>query len=622
MAMIDKEKAQKFRLLLKRGAQDEALALVTELFRDYMERENLENASHAIILMSHILESMGKSRIVEKEAQRLKALAIKKNILRPYMGFMHARFGSLLELGEIKRAAAIVRDMEKTGWKKIATLSRADMAIVRGQPALAWELAEEYGVNDPNSFLIKARSLAGTGRLIEAIRFLEGEMVKIPAFEIMRKDLMGFCLIALGEYGQAEKYLNQAMEDTRRAHGEAGGMASCFASMGVIWAARGDTEKARLYFDLGESSSMRVGSVRETLEILAIREAALPEGVDSLTRAREIAEQARAKGFGVARMWALWAGAGIAGTLGLEKEWGDHITTLMRFASEFELWGYLSYIAQAAPGPLALALSIYPRDRNLMEIADRAKRLSGLERVRLCLIGRPALELPRGRVPLKRDRAGEILVYFALHGKGELSRQGIIQEFWPRLSDERARRNYYKFTALARAVLRKNGVAVKSYKSRDSAWIGCEVQTDLDELRNLVNTAKTVGASATLEAAKPIYERALLLIRGSFLEGWGTPRLDFLEETRREAEDLIALVRIRMAGYLLDEDPEESLGLAQSVLSTHPFSEDACEIAVGALIRLGKPERARKLHDDFVKRFRTELKLESRISWPPQIQGK
>jgi len=49
----------------------------------------------------------------------------------------------------------------------------------------------------------------------------------------------------------------------------------------------------------------------------------------------------------------------------------------------------------------------------------------------------------------------------------------------------------------------------------------------------------------------------------------------------------------------------------------HPFSEDACEIAMGALVRLGRPERARKLHDDFVERFRTELKMESRLAWPP-----
>ena len=617
MLVIDREKAQEFRLLLKKGAQEEALALATGLFRTYLAGEKLEEASQALILMGHILEIAGRSRVVEKEAQKLRALAIRKNTLRPYMGFMHARFENLLDLGDMKKAAAIVREMEEMGWRNIATLSRAEMAIVRGQPALARDLTEEYGINDPSSFLIKARSLAGTGRLAEAMGFLEGQAVKIPAFEIMRKDLVGFCLTALGEHGQAARHLNQAIEDARRAHGEAWGIASCFASLGVIWAARGDTEKARLYLDLGEGSSLRAGRIRETLEIRAIREAALPEGVDSLNRVREIAEEARARGFGVARTWALWAATGVAGTLGLEKEWRDHITTLMRLVREFELWGYLSYIAQAAPGPLSRALSVYPGDTRLKEIADRARGLSEIEKVRLCLMGRPTLELPRGRVPLEKGRATELLVYFALHGKGELTRQGIIQEFWPRLSEERARRNYYKFTALARSVLRKNGVMVKSHKSRDSAWIGCEVHTDLDELRNLVNAARAVEASATLDAARPIYERALLLISGSFLEGWGTTRLDFLEETRREAEDLIALVRVRMAGYLLDEDPEESLSLAQSVLSVHPFSEDACEIAIGALVRLGRPERARKLHDDFVERFRTELNLESRLTWPP-----
>ncbi len=97
LSMLDRQKAQEFRLLLKKGSTDEALALARGLLRECMVQENLEDACQALILMSSILESNGKSRIIEKEAQRLRALAIRKNSLRPYMGLVHARFVTFLE---------------------------------------------------------------------------------------------------------------------------------------------------------------------------------------------------------------------------------------------------------------------------------------------------------------------------------------------------------------------------------------------------------------------------------------------------------------------------------------------------------------------------------------------
>ncbi|MEO0140427.1 MAG: bacterial transcriptional activator domain-containing protein, partial [candidate division WOR-3 bacterium] len=356
------------------------------------------------------------------------------------------------------------------------------------------------------------------------------------------------------------------------------------------------------------------GRARETLEIRALREAILPQGMDSFTRAKEIAEEARTKGLGVARLWALWAAAGVAGALGLEKEWYDSITSLLRMTRERKLWGYLSYIAQAAPDPLSLAHSVDPDDRHLREIASRLSPRSKQARMKLLVMGQPAIETPRGRFHLEKGRPGEVLVFFALHAKGELTRERIIQEFWPRLPLERARRNYYKFTALARAILRNQGVAIKPHKSHTSAWIGCEIRTDLDELRNLVNTAKAVEASAPTSEARPIYEKALSLIRGDFLEGW---RPGFLEDIRDEVRELTSLVYTRMAEYSLDEEPEQALRFAERALSIRPFSEDACEMAMKALIRLKMPERAKKLYEDFTEQFKNELKMESRLGWPP-----
>ncbi len=504
--------------------------------------------------------------------------------------------------------------MEEMGWERLAILSRAEMALARGDPGAAIELAEEYGIHDPSSFLVRARALAGSGRFDETMEFLESQTVKIPALKTIRKDIMGFCLTAIGEHERAVRYLSQALEDSRRAHGGAMEIATSFVSFGVIWSARGDSEKARLYLDLAEGSSLRTGRARETLEIRALREAILPQGMDSFTRAKEIAEEARTKGLGVARLWALWAAAGVAGALGLEKEWYDSITSLLRMTRERKLWGYLSYIAQAAPDPLSLALSVYPDDRHLREIASRLSPRSKQARMKLLVMGQPAIETPRGRFHLEKGRPGEVLVFFALHAKGELTRERIIQEFWPRLPLERARRNYYKFTALARAILRNQGVAIKPHKSHTSAWIGCEIRTDLDELRNLVNTAKAVEASAPTSEARPIYEKALSLIRGDFLEGW---RPGFLEDIRDEVRELTSLVYTRMAEYSLDEEPEQALRFAERALSIRPFSEDACEMAMKALIRLKMPERAKKLYEDFTEQFKNELKMESRLGWPP-----
>jgi two-component SAPR family response regulator len=106
----------------------------------------------------------------------------------------------------------------------------------------------------------------------------------------------------------------------------------------------------------------------------------------------------------------------------------------------------------------------------------------------------------------------------------------------------------------------------------------------------------------------------MALIRGDFLEGWQT---GLFEDAREEARNLIELVYTKIAAYLVDTEPERAFDLSRKTLDINPFSEEACELAINALLRLGKYERAKELYDNFVKRFRAELKMPSRLSWPP-----
>ncbi|MEO0179999.1 MAG: BTAD domain-containing putative transcriptional regulator [candidate division WOR-3 bacterium] len=617
--MLDRQKAQKFRLLWKGGETDEALSFAASLFNDCLGEDDPRGAAQALIFMSHIFAPIGESEVLKRGIQKLKSASIKKGDITPYVWFLRGYIEILLEQGRLKEASRLVKEIEDMEWRDVALVSKARLALVRGEPEYSLELLEGLKLTDPTAMLLKAEALAGTGRFRETVELITNSPKDTPPIEAVKNDILGFCYICMGEYERAKRHINQALEEVRKAHGAAMELSTCLASLGIVFATEGDIDRANLYLELGENSAARVGRLKTTLEIKAIKESVLPQNGDSLMRIEEIEAEARTRGFGVAMLWAKWAKIAVKNKLGLESDSLEDIKTLMNLTKEHELWGYISYIAHAVPTPFMLALSVFPDKMELREIAEKLSPRSKQARMKLLVMGQPAIETPRGRFHLEKGRPGEVLVFFALHAKGELTRERIIQEFWPRLPLERARRNYYKFTALARAILRNQGVAIKPHKSHTSAWIGCEIRTDLDELRNLVNTAKAVEASAPTSEARPIYEKALSLIRGDFLEGW---RPGFLEDIRDEVRELTSLVYTRMAEYSLDEEPEQALRFAERALSIRPFSEDACEMAMKALIRLKMPERAKKLYEDFTEQFKNELKMESRLGWPPRFQGK
>jgi len=614
--LIEKEKLQHFRLLLKRGEHDRALVFAQELFGEYAAKEKIEEAAQALIFIEYLLEGTPNARLIDRAAKELKALASRQKNFGPYARFLHARVERLLDIGDLEVVASIMKEMKRIGWNGLARLTRAEIAIIRGELRLALDLLEDYPPKDATSIIARAEVLAGMGKYEEAMRVMESDLLSPQVFGVLKKSIMGFCLISMGEHARAYETLNKAMEQVMQAHG--GYIENIYLPilLGVLWAALGDHEKSTLYLNLAEIAAVHERRTRRILEVKALKEAIFSEGLDSLQRAKDIRQNAKQKGFGAAEVWSLWAIIKTASEAGIDKEWQIAVGDLLKLARDNNLWGYIAFIAQVVPRPLELLLSIYPDNVNteLKDIEKRIRMHTRQSLVKVLLLGKPAIETPEGVFPLKKDRASEMLVFFALHMKSELTREVIIQEFWPDLPPQRARRNFYKFISIARSVLKRRGVRLKPHKSHSSAWIGCELQTDLDQLVNLINTARAIESSPVSTEAISVYEKAMALIRGDFLEGWQT---GLFEDAREEARNLIELVYTKIAAYLVDTEPERAFDLSRKTLDINPFSEEACELAINALLRLGKYERAKELYDNFVKRFKAELKMPSRLSWPP-----
>jgi len=613
--LIEKEKLQHFRLLIKKGEHDRALVFAQELFGEYMAKEKIEEAAQALIFIEYLLEGTPNARLIDKAAKELRALAVQQRNFGPYARFLHARVERLLDIGDLEVVASIMKEMKRIGWTGLARLTRAEMAIIKGELRMALELLEDYPPKDATSILARAETLAGMGKYEEAIRIMESDLLAPQVFGVLKKSITGFCLISMGEHARAYETLNKAMEQVMQAHG--GYIENIYLPMllSVFWAVSGDHEKSALYLNLAEIAAVHERRTRRILEIRALRETIFSEGLDSLQRAKDIRQTARQKGFGAAEIWSLWAIIKAANEAGIDQEWQVAVGDLFKLAKENNLWGYIAFIAQVVPRPLELLLSVYPDNVELKDIEKRLRIHTRHGLVKVLLLGKPAIKTSEGIFPLKKDRAGELLVFFALHTKSELTREMIIREFWPDLPPHRARRNFYKFISIARNFLKRHGVRLKPHKLHDSAWIGCGLQTDLDQLVSLVNTARAIEASPVSQEAMSVYEKAMALIRGDFLEGWQT---GLFEDAREEARGLAELVYTRMAEYLVDTEPEKAFDLSRKALNINPFSEEACELAISVLLRLGKHEKAKELYDNFVKRFRAELKMVPRLTWPPR----
>jgi two-component SAPR family response regulator len=248
------------------------------------------------------------------------------------------------------------------------------------------------------------------------------------------------------------------------------------------------------------------------------------------------------------------------------------------------------------------------------EVRSAAQRLvpaGELPALRIYTLG--PLEVFRGdeRVPNAAWRSQKcrfLLAYLASLGGRSVAEDVLIDMFWPD-DAEKGKRNLYWVTSILRGCLRAPGVAESvDYISRQQGMLALNPELprwhDLEQMESLLAGA---SAQAPLERAESL-RKAVTLYRGPFLEGC---YMDWAELVRQRAFNGVCEALLGLSQWALQADrPAESLEHAQRLLELDSCRQDACQLAMQALLALGRPEEAARAFERCRKALGRELEME------------
>ena len=224
--------------------------------------------------------------------------------------------------------------------------------------------------------------------------------------------------------------------------------------------------------------------------------------------------------------------------------------------------------------------------------------------ISLALLGNVNLTVDGGAAldaPLRRSKGVMLLAYLAVaRPHGFHRRQKIAALFWPELVEDRARAALR--TTLARLRV-DHGADLILGRGAD------EISVDASLLR-----CDVVEFDAAEQGSR--FEEAIKLYRGPFLDGV------HVEGTGEELESWIAAERSRLRDGMLRAlsavssaaenrgDLEGAVRAAQEALTVSPNDEILARRVITLLVASGNRGGAMSVHDDLVRRLRTEFGVE------------
>ncbi|MEO0191691.1 MAG: bacterial transcriptional activator domain-containing protein [candidate division WOR-3 bacterium] len=529
-----------------------------------------------------------------------------------------------LDIGEPKKARAILKKLRSFDTKNDPGVTALrDMVIgiyyvKTGDFVRAEEIFEELysrlkksgkWLKGGNEAFFLCLSKLFRGDIEGFSKLLSQEATDIPTWI----DLHATGLIIMGKPADSIPLLNGLLSRFRGEDSNKGISSAAF-SLGVAWAALGDLEKALLYADVSLLYGRNIPRYLAESEVLKI--ALSPSSSSLVEDLRKHIEQSYRKGF--IRAW-VYANYTLADALLNNGDKGgamEIITRLTEYADYGGRWGFIYLMAQMKPEPLRIARKMFPQLRSLKEVPDYIVGLrKAIPVVHVRFLDGCRIRGPDGEILVNQKRDAEILALMATERRNPRTKEQLAGIVWPKSPSSKAMRNLYNSLSRIKSYMRSVGIKLPPSRFKGPGKLPVNFRLDTEEFESMVSTGRVLSRTGEPERALIFYEKALEMYGGDFLPN---SKAHWAEELRELYRRMFMEALIFLSRYYLEDSPEKSLKYAQAALSADPLSEDACGLALKAMIVLKRLPEAKKLYERFVENYRRTIEMEPDLKWPPR----
>lgn len=205
-------------------------------------------------------------------------------------------------------------------------------------------------------------------------------------------------------------------------------------------------------------------------------------------------------------------------------------------------------------------------------------------------------------VQWKTTKAMELFAYLIKNAGKTIIKEKILEDIWPAMDPEQTAKWLYTYIYQIRSVLKKYGVENGLiYKNKGYYLETYDINSDIDEFENLIDSSMTEGTEFAIECLK----KAVTLYRGEYLEGFYN---DWIMEEKNCFESLYLSALERLSKIYIKT---KEYGLAEKyllmILKKDPLSENAHEMLMITYEKMGDRMAMINEYESYCKIIKNEL---------------
>lgn len=316
---------------------------------------------------------------------------------------------------------------------------------------------------------------------------------------------------------------------------------------------------------------------------------------------------------------------------GRENEMLEHLRRTLDLAAryDYEYWLRREVAHHQQLFSNQEALELLPADvRDELQLMETQEEGAAVQPASIVVAAQPVTDLTinmLGPVEIFRDpvrplgadawttkRARDILCFIASRRHRRASKDTIIDTFWGEADFEAVEKNFHPTVSHVRKALNSNQPLKQNFLLyRDGDYqlnADFSYRIDIEAFDALVNEGEAARRSGHQEQSLSLYESAIALYRGDFMQGSYD---EWVEEQRSYYSEqyLRMLEALAVAAQKVGEWPR-SLQLAQQILRSDPFREDVHCMMMRAHAGQGNRVAVKEQYESLRRLLRKELGVE------------